>query len=99
MKAIKFVLLVAIMALAPAVVSAAQGDPGTGIALTDHDFTAGPFLTLTTIGECTFCHTPHKAISTLLLWNHTLSKNNFQWDAANTTAGTPFAKFAGDTYN
>jgi len=44
------------------------------------------------------CHTPHKAASTLLLWNHTMSKNNFQWDVAATTAGTALPGFAGDTY-
>ncbi len=98
MKAFKLILVLAVVALAPAVAWGAT--PGSGIAGTDHDFFAGPFLSLSTIGECTFCHTPHKAISTLLLWNHTLSQNNFKWDVANTTAGTPFPNpISGPTYN
>jgi hypothetical protein len=40
------------------------------------------------VGLCTFCHTPHKAQSTRLLWNHTLSGNTFQWDVPSTTGGT-----------
>lgn len=100
MKAIRIVFFMAVIALIPAMGWAAAAPlPGSGIALTSHDFTAGDFLQLSTIGECTFCHTPHKGISTLLLWNHTLSANTFSWDAANTTAGTPFAKINGLTYN
>ena len=67
-------------ALTPAVVLAGRGDPGTGIAGTAHDFSnighrrkRGAFTT----GECTFCHTPHQALSTLLLWNHTLSTTTY----------------------
>ncbi len=38
---------------------------------------------------CVACHTPHHANSTLLLWNHVLSANNFSWsDATQTTGGT-----------
>jgi hypothetical protein len=72
-----------------------------GIANTPHDFTAGAtngdaatkFVPGTggvaAIGVCTYCHTPHKAQSTALLWNHTLSASNFSWsDAKSTTAGT-----------
>jgi len=41
------------------------------------------------IGVCTYCHTPHKAQTTQLLWNHTFSGNTFTWsDAKSTTAGT-----------
>jgi hypothetical protein len=47
---------------------------------------------------CTFCHTPHGAISTQLAWNHTLFKNVFDWGVVATTAGTPYPKFKGDTY-
>ncbi len=52
----------------------------------------------TPVGLCTFCHTPHKAISTLLLWNHTLSSNTFSWDVSKTTAGTDFPSFTGQSY-
>ncbi len=98
-----FLLLVAMFALLPAISWGAAGDPGTGLASTGHDFsnkavTGGTGETFTT-GLCTFCHTPHRALSTLLLWNHTLSTNTFQWDVPNTTAGTLFPTIKGDTYN
>lgn len=93
----------AVLALAPALAWAAPpvpGDPGQGVAATAHDFTGGVMGTPNagTVGVCTYCHTPHKAISTLLLWNHTLSSSNFSWDVPTTTAGTPFATFVGNTY-
>ncbi len=46
------------------------------------------YITQTQYGLCTRCHTPHRAIMTLLLWNHNLSSNNFSWDVPTTTAGT-----------
>jgi hypothetical protein len=67
--------------------------PGAGLAGTPHDWSA-----TNGVGACTFCHTPHKAITTGLLWNHTLSTNSFSWDVPETTGGTPFATFKGDTY-
>jgi predicted CXXCH cytochrome family protein len=51
-----------------------------------------------TIGQCTKCHTPHQAKSTLLLWNHTLQSTAYKWDDPKTTAGTDYATFQGDTY-
>lgn len=98
MKALRFALFVMVVALAPAIAWAAPGD---GLAGTHHDFSGKPATTggeTFTTGLCTFCHTPHKALSTLLLWNHTLSKNTFSWDVAKTTAGTDFPTFKGDTY-
>jgi len=80
-----------ILMLMPAVSWAA---PGTGLAGTDHDFSGKGGG----VGLCTFCHTPHKAIATPLLWNHKLSVNTFQWDVPATTAGTSFPTFKGDTY-
>ena len=91
MKAMLYGLLPA-MVLMPSMARAAAGD---GIENTAHDF-AGIGIPAT--GLCTFCHTPHKALSTLLLWNHTLSVNTFQWDATATTAGTAYPTIAGDTY-
>lgn len=85
------VLALAAFALAPAVCFAAPGDAGTGLTSTPHDFVAGPANQngTTAVGLCTFCHTPHKAQSTRLLWNHALSINTFSWtDAASTTGGT-----------
>lgn len=40
---------------------------------------------------CVFCHTPHNARSTLLLWNKadTAATSFSGWGVANTTAGTP----------
>lgn len=89
MRVLRFVLLLAIIALAPAV-AWAQG----GITGTDHDFSAKGGG----VGLCTFCHTPHKALQTLLLWNHKLSTNTFSWDVPSTTAGTTYPSFKGDTY-
>jgi Zn-finger protein len=92
MKALKVCLIVAIVALAPALAWAFT--PGAGIAGTPHDFSSKGGG----VGACTFCHTPHKALATQLLWNHTLSTNSFKWDVPSTTAGTPYATFKGDTY-
>lgn len=63
--------------------------PGSGIGGTAHDFSANSSNTMT-VGMCTFCHTPHRAAQTRLLWNHTLSANTFSWDVTTTTGGTPF---------
>jgi hypothetical protein len=68
---------------------------GTGLAGTDHDFVNKLSGNTMSVGACTFCHTPHKASSTLLLWNHTASSNTFQWDVAATTAGTALPSFTG----
>lgn len=84
------------LALAPALAWAAA--PGTGITGTAHDFSGKPASGGFTTGVCTFCHTPHKAIQTMLLWNHTLSTNTFTWDVSKTTAGTEFPTIVGDTY-
>ena len=93
MKVLRFALFLAVFALLLPISSWAAA--GTGIAGTDHDFTTEGS---STTGSCTYCHTPHKALSTLLLWNHTLSSNTFTWDVSATTAGTPFPTFKGDTY-
>jgi hypothetical protein len=72
---------------------------GAGIAGSDHDFTKGTtYNGGVTVGLCTYCHTPHKAGSTLLLWNHTLSTQTFAWDVAATTAGTALPGFVGNSY-
>ncbi len=97
MGTLRVVLLLAVIALLPVVSdvqTAAGATPGSGIAGTDHDFSAKGGG----VGLCTFCHTPHKAQQTLLLWNHTLSLNTFSWDVPTTTAGTTFPTFKGDTY-
>ena len=86
------ILAVAMFAMAPAMAWGAAG--GTGLAGTAHDFSAKGGG----VGVCTFCHTPHRAISTQLLWNHTLSTATFSWDVPSTTAGTTYPTFKGDTY-
>ena len=86
----KWILL---LAVGPPVALAAPGDGLTG---TGHDF-AG--LGTPATGLCTFCHTPHKAQSQALLWNHDLSTNNFTWTETATTAGTTYPSFVGNTYN
>jgi hypothetical protein len=90
MRTLRYVALAAAaFALSPAI-SFGQMSAGTGLSLTPHDFVGGPAaVNGGTVGLCTFCHTPHKAQSTRLLWNHTLSSNTFSWsDAATTTGGT-----------
>lgn len=75
-----------------------SGVAGAGLLNSSHDFTSNALDGAPSVGLCTFCHTPHKASSTLLLWNHTLSKNTFAWDVAATTAGTALPAFAGNGY-
>ena len=92
------ILSFAMLVLAPAV---GWAGPGDGILNTAHDFSGRATTSNAqawTTGSCTYCHTPHKAITTELLWNHTLSVNTFSWDIAKTTAGTIFPTFVGDTY-
>src|SRR5208282_3340584 len=73
--------------------------PGGGITGTIHDFSAGGHFGATVaVGQCTFCHTPHGAITTSLLWNHTLSGQTYSWDTTATMAGTPFPTFADMTW-
>lgn len=108
MKLIRYSILVAIgMALAPPITWGDEGAAG-GLVGTVHDFTAtsvdGEFSVesppdeLDDVGLCTYCHTPHHALSTSLLWNHTLSQSDFTWDITETTAGTPYPTISGQTY-
>lgn len=75
--------------------AAAASTPGAGIAGTNHDF-AG--IGNPPTGLCTFCHTPHRAMSQALIWNHTLSSNTFTWSDPATTAGTDYPTLDGDSY-
>jgi len=68
---------------------------GAGLAGSPHDFTLeNGGANAVDVGLCTFCHTPHKAIETRLLWNHTLSANTFTWDETTTVGGTPYPTIA-----
>lgn len=91
MKTLRSALVTIVLSMAPVLAWAA---PGGGIAGTKHDFSVKGGG----VGVCTFCHTPHRALSTPLLWNHKLSVNTFSWDVPATTAGTTFPTFKGDTY-
>ena len=106
-------MLTAVGAVSAPLAWGAAGDPGTGIASSHHDFTAGTAHLAYTpgsasnadgepidnVGLCTYCHTPHKAPSTRLLWNHKLSLQTFSWDVPSTTAGTTLPDIDGQTYN
>lgn len=51
------------------------------------------------VGLCSYCHTPHSALSTALLWNHKPSTNaSFGWDEATTAGGTSYATITTATY-
>ena len=58
--------------------------PGAGLKDTPHDFSAKGGG----VGVCTFCHTPHRALQTRLLWNHTLPTGyNYTWKDIDKTIG------------
>lgn len=82
-----------VLILGTATLRAQAPGPGGGISGSKHDFSDEGANTVT-VGACTFCHTPHKAAQTRLLWNHTLSANTFNWDVTNTTGGTPYPSIA-----
>ena len=80
-----------VMGIALALGGAAWAAPGDGVAGSAHDFTDDASGT---VGLCTFCHTPHRAQQTKLLWNHTLSSQTYSWsDTTVTTNGTPLPTF------
>lgn len=90
------VATVLVCAWGGAVGRAQQAAPGAGFRNSPHDFSGRSAGTnqrsggSVKTGECSFCHTPHKAQATRLLWNHTLSTNTFNWsDATATVGGTP----------
>jgi hypothetical protein len=73
------------------VTGVAWAAPGTGMTGTAHDFSN---KATTAVGLCTFCHTPHRAAQTRLLWNHKLTENKFSWQDVTATAnGTPMPTF------
>lgn len=101
MRVLKSVVAVS---LALATIGAAMASSGgKGILGTRHDFaTRINFLgsqvespgVANTVGQCSYCHTPHSALQTSLLWNKKMSAATFTWDDATTTGGTGFASMA-----
>jgi len=64
--------------------------PGAGITGTQHDFTQGELAANIAVGLCTFCHTPHKAGTQRLIWNHELPNQSYNWGTVtHTIGGTP----------
>jgi len=107
MKVSKSVLAVSLALATCGAAMASSG--GAGIYNTRHDFAVrSNFLGAQTlnpgvvnqVGQCSFCHTPHSAQSSLLLWNKSPSTNTFTWDDASTgtTGGTAWASMDGSTY-
>ena len=95
-----FILLLLVLLSPLAPLGKAQNYVGNGFADSPHDFSShvvnatpggGLDTTLTTPGACTYCHTPHRAIQTRLLWNHKLPGSTYSWadGAAKTVGGTP----------
>jgi hypothetical protein len=72
---------------------ASEAAAGTGFSCSPHDFSGADGTgsgDAATTGACTFCHTPHRALQSKLLWNHNLSSNTFSWsDSTETVGGTP----------
>jgi len=91
-------LVIAAILTVPAVTMASVG--GTGMLGGRHDFASsqskflykqvyGGANTADKVGLCSFCHTPHSAASTALLWNRGAPTQGYTWqDAPKTTGGT-----------
>lgn len=71
-----------------AAAATADGNMGTGLKDSPHDFSRKQAIT---VGLCTFCHTPHRAGTTRLLWNHKLPAGTYSWkDVTETSGGTAY---------
>jgi predicted CXXCH cytochrome family protein len=82
-----FVAAATVAIAIPFVVLAATGIRNSRHDLSSTSGTAGPKSTSN--GQiCIFCHTPHKAQSTILLWNHTMTSATLTWDTPTTSKGT-----------
>ncbi|PIQ50817.1 MAG: hypothetical protein COW02_17960 [Comamonadaceae bacterium CG12_big_fil_rev_8_21_14_0_65_59_15] len=97
-------LVIATVLAVPAITMASTG--GSGMLGGRHDFasSSSKFLykqngtdgvatnAANTVGLCSFCHTPHSASSTKLLWNRSGPTQAYTWeDATATTGGTTLA--------
>src|SRR6266545_70535 len=99
-KLIPLLFMLALMLIAPVSPTALYGQapapaaPGAGMMNSPHDFTNDSNNSLAdgtkVVGACTFCHTPHRALQSRLLWNHTLPNTDYTWtDISETIGGTP----------
>ena len=87
-------ILIGLIALLGVPAYALAQVPGTGVEGSAHDFRGLVEAGQPAVGLCTFCHTPHRALATRLLWNHTLSAQTYSWsDATETVGGTPLVGF------
>jgi cytochrome c553 len=106
--AIALLILPLLVLLSPLVpLGQAQNYVGNGFANSPHDFStrnkvASPGTGLdteATAGACTYCHTPHRALQTRLLWNHKLPGATYTWsDGADKTVGGTTLPTIADTW-
>jgi len=80
--------------------AAIASDGGAGLVNGRHDFiNRSNFIPSavpgTSIGLCSFCHTPHSAEKTALLWNRAALAQTNTWDEAKTAAGTAYPTLNG----
>ena len=101
MKVLKSVLAVS-MALATCGAAIAS-DGGAGLINGRHDFINRanfiPSAGTVAVGLCTYCHTPHSAVKTALLWNRRSITQTYTWDEAKTAAGTSYPTLDGAATN
>lgn len=72
------IILFGMVVLVGGSIAFAGSSPGTGLSGSEHDFSGIP-AGGTVTGLCTFCHTSHEALETLLGQNHVLSPLTFVW--------------------
>jgi predicted CXXCH cytochrome family protein len=84
----KSLLVVALMvpALASATITLSKHNLSTG--------GSGIVKNVTTNQVCVFCHTPHRAAATVLLWNRNTTLAATGWAVGNTSNGTPLPQQA-----
>ncbi|MDD2918861.1 cytochrome c3 family protein [Rhodoferax sp.] len=102
MKVLKSALAVSMVLATMGTAMASTG--GTGITGTRHDYatrtnylgsqTGGRAGLANSAGQCMYCHTPHSATTTNLLWNKELGNTSYTWDISLTDGGTTFATLA-----
>jgi len=101
MKLLKTAMLVSLAFGTTGVALASTG--GAGIYNTRHDYaTRSNYLgtqtdrpgVANTAGQCMYCHTPHSAVTTRLLWNKAPATAGYNWDVSSTDGGTGLGTIA-----